>query len=142
MKAGLVQAARQALRRGGPRIQDMVTNNETVRGYQDLVLEGRLPIRTSLLIRIIEAKIVPESLLNLGLKTGFGSDWLKIGVVKMSIDGGITGRVAAFTEPYADDPCRCGLIRIPSQELDATVDAYHKAGHRVCIHAIGDKAMD
>jgi len=60
----------------------------------------------------------------------------------MSIDGGITGRVAAFTEPYADDPCRCGLIRIPSEELDETVDAYHRAGHRVCIHAIGDRAMD
>ncbi|HEX9464325.1 MAG TPA: amidohydrolase [Alphaproteobacteria bacterium] len=142
MKDGIVHATQQALRRGVTTIHDIVTNNETVRGYQELVLEGRLPIRTSLLIRIIEAKIVPESLLNLGLKTGFGSDWLKIGGVKMSIDGGITGRVAAFTEPYADDPCRCGLIRIPSEELDGTVDAYHKAGHRVCIHAIGDKAMD
>jgi len=60
----------------------------------------------------------------------------------MSIDGGITGRVAAFNEPYADDPCRCGLIRIPAEELDPTVDAYHRAGHRVCIHAIGDRAMD
>ena len=113
-----------------------------MRAYQELVLEGLLPIRVSLLIRILEAKIVPESLLNLGIKTGFGNDWLRIGGVKMSIDGGITGRVAAFNEPYADDPCRCGLIRIPSEELDETVDAYHKAGHRVCIHAIGDKAMD
>ena len=142
MKDGIVHAMKRALRRGVTTIHDIVTNNETVRGYQELVLEGRLPIRASLLIRIIEAKIVPESLLNLGLKTGFGNDWLKIGGVKMSIDGGITGRVAAFHEPYADDPCRCGLIRIPSEELDSTVDAYHKAGHRVCIHAIGDKAMD
>src|SRR5258708_25298187 len=142
MKDGIVHATQQALRRGVTTIHDIVTNNETVRGYQELLLEGRLPIRTSLLIRIIEAKIVPESLLNLGLKTGFGSDWLKIGGVKMSIDGGIPGRVAAFTEPYADDPCRAGLIRIPSEELAGTVDAYHKAGHRVCIHAIGDKAMD
>ena len=142
MKDGIVHAMKRALRRGVTTIHDIVTNNETVRGYQELVLEGRLPIRASLLIRIIEAKIVPESLLNLGLQTGFGNEWLRIGGVKMSIDGGITGRVAAFHEPYADDPCRCGLIRIPSEELDSTVDAYHKAGHRVCIHAIGDKAMD
>jgi len=142
MKEGIVFATQRALRRGVTTIHDIVTNNETVRAYQELMLEGRLPIRTSLLIRVLEARIVPESLLNLGLKTGFGNDWLKIGGVKMSIDGGITGRVAAFTEPYADDPCRCGLIRIPAEELDETVDAYHKAGHRVCIHAIGDRAMD
>jgi predicted amidohydrolase YtcJ len=142
MKEGIVHATRRALRRGVTTIHDIVTNNETVRAYQELALEGRLPIRASLLLRILEAKIVPESLLNLGLKTGFGGDWLKIGGVKMSIDGGITGRVAAFTEPYADDPCHCGLIRIPSEELDETVDAYHRAGHRVCIHAIGDRAMD
>ena len=142
MKEGIVFAAKRALRRGVTTIHDIVTNAETVRAYQELALEGRLPIRVSLLIRILEAKIVPESMLNLGIKTGFGNDWLKIGGVKMSIDGGITGRVAAFTEPYSDDPCRCGLIRIPAEELDETVDSYHRAGHRVCIHAIGDKAMD
>jgi predicted amidohydrolase YtcJ len=142
MKEGIVHATKRALRRGVTTIHDIVTNNETVRAYQELVLEGRLPIRASLLLRILEAKIVPESLLNLGLKTGFGNDWLKIGGVKMSIDGGITGRVAAFYEPYEDDPCSCGLIRIPSEELDETVHDYHAAGHRVCIHAIGDRAMD
>ena len=142
MKEGIVHAMRRALRRGVTTIHDIVTNNETVRAYQELVLEGRLPIRASLLLRILEAKIVPESLLNLGIKTSFGNDWLKIGGVKMSIDGGITGRVAAFSEPYVDDPCHCGLIRIPAEELDETVDAYHRAGHRVCIHAIGDRAMD
>jgi predicted amidohydrolase YtcJ len=142
MKEGIVHAMRRAQRRGVTTIHDIVTNSETVRAYQELMLEGRLPIRASLLLRILEAKIVPESLLNLGLKTGFGNDWLKIGGVKMSIDGGITGRVAAFYEPYVDDPCHCGLIRIPAEELDQTVDAYHRAGHRVCIHAIGDRAMD
>lgn len=142
VKEGIVRAMGRALGRGITTIHDIVTNNETVRAYQELALEGRLPIRASLLIRILEAKIVPESLLNLGIKTGFGNDWLKIGGVKMSIDGGITGRVAAFYEPYVDNPCHCGLIRIPAEELDVTVDAYHRAGHRVCIHAIGDRAMD
>ena len=142
LKEGIVHAMRRALRRGVTTIHDIVTNNETTRAYQELVLEGRLPIRASLLLRILEAKIVPESLLNLGIKTGFGNDWLKIGGVKMSIDGGITGRVAAFYEPYVGDPCHCGLIRIPADELDETVNAYHRAGHRVCIHAIGDRAMD
>ncbi len=142
IKQGIQFAAERCLARGITNIHDIVTNPESIRAYQELAQEGELPIRVSLLIRVIEAAIEKESLLNLGIKTGFGDDWLRIGGVKMSIDGGITGHVAKFYEPYVDDPCREGLIRIEQDELDETVTAYHEAGHRVCIHAIGDVAMD
>ena len=142
MKDGVIFAANRCLARGITNIHDIVTDDASVRAYQELANDERLPLRVSLLIRVIEAKIKKESLLNLGIKTGFGGDWLRIGGVKMSIDGGITGHVAKFYEPYVDDPCHEGLIRIEQDELDETVMAYHKAGHRVCIHAIGDVAMD
>ena len=142
MKQGILFAAERCLARGLTNIHDIVTNHQSIRAYQELVAEGKLPIRVSLLIRVIEAAISKESLLNLGIKTGFGDDWLRIGGVKMSIDGGITGHVAKFYEPYVDDSCHEGLIRIEQDELDETVSAYHQAGHRVCIHAIGDVAMD
>ena len=142
MKDGILFAADRCLARGITNIHDIVTNHESIRAYQELVDDGRLPIRVSLLIRVIEAAIQKESLLNLGIKTGFGNDWLRIGGVKMSIDGGITGHVAKFYEPYVDDPSHEGLIRIEQDELDETITAYHNAGHRVCIHAIGDVAMD
>jgi predicted amidohydrolase YtcJ len=142
MKAGVLFAAERCLARGITNIHDIVTNDASIRAYQELVDAGTLPIRVSMLIRVIEAAIKKESLLNLGIKTGFGNDWLRIGGVKMSIDGGITGHVAKFYEPYVDDPCHEGLIRIEQDELDETVGAYHRAGHRVCIHAIGDVAMD
>lgn len=142
MKDGILFAAGRCLARGITNIHDIVTNNESIRAYQELAEAGQLPIRVSMLIRVIEAAIQKESLLNLGIKTGFGDDWLRIGGVKMSIDGGITGHVAKFYEPYVDDPCNEGLIRIEQDELDETVMAYHRAGHRICIHAIGDVAMD
>ena len=142
MKDGILFAAGRCLARGITNIHDIVTNNESIRGYQELAEARQLPIRVSMLIRVIEAAIQKESLLNLGIKTGFGDDWLRIGGVKMSIDGGITGHVAKFYEPYVDDPCHDGLIRIEQDELDETVMAYHRAGHRICIHAIGDVAMD
>lgn len=142
MKAGILYSAERCLSRGITNIHDIVTNHESIRAYQELVADENLPIRVSLLIRVIEAAIQKESLLNLGIMTGFGNDWLRIGGVKMSIDGGITGHVAKFYEPYVDDPCHEGLIRIEQDELDETIAAYHNAGHRVCIHAIGDVAMD
>jgi predicted amidohydrolase YtcJ len=61
----------------------------------------------------------------------------------MSIDGGFTGKNAAFSEPIAgDDDDHPGLIRITQDELDETVDLYHALGMRICTHAIGDIAMD
>jgi predicted amidohydrolase YtcJ len=142
MKDGIRFAAERCLARGITNIHDIVTNHESVRAYQELAAARELPVRVSMLIRVIEAAIKKESLLNLGIKTGFGDDWLRIGGVKMSIDGGITGHVAKFYEPYVDDPCHEGLIRIEQDELDETIMAYHNAGHRVCVHAIGDVAMD
>jgi predicted amidohydrolase YtcJ len=96
----------------------------------------------SILPRVIESMIESKSLTQLGLITGFGNDWLRIGGVKMSIDGGITGRNACFHEPYENDEHNHGIIRIQQDELNHTVQVCHEAGLRCCVHAIGDKAFD
>ncbi len=92
--------------------------------------------------RVIESQMSSDSLIELGLMTGFGNDWLRIGGAKMSIDGGITGRNACFYEPYEDNPHNCGIIRIEQDELNETVLKCHRAGIRCCVHAIGDRAFD
>ena len=141
-KNAIIWSGEQCLAKGVTTVHDIVTTPETVRAYQELAMEGRLPVRVVMMIRVIEAQFKPENLLNLGIGTGFGSDWVKIGGVKMSIDGGLTGRNARFSEPYVGEPCNCGMIRIESDELESTVDAFHKVGLRVCLHAMGDVAMD
>ena len=102
----------------------------------------RMHARVSLLPRVIESMIGSKSLIELGLITGFGNDWLRIGGVKMSIDGGITGRNACFYDPYEDDEHNYGIIRIQQDELNDTVQKCHDAGLRCCVHAIGDRAFD
>lgn len=129
--------------RGVTSIHDIVITREEVQAYQLLARAGRLPVRVHMLIRVIESSFSRESLLDLGLVHGLGSDWLQIGGIKMSIDGGFTGRNAAFREPLAGAGGQhLGLIRIDQRELDETVDLYHALGMRICTHAIGDIAMD
>ena len=142
LKDGIVYALNQCLERGVTTIHDIVRSAEPVRAYQELLREGRLHVRVSLLPRVIESHIGSKSLIELGLTTGFGDEWLRIGGVKMSIDGGITGRNACFYEPYEDDPHNHGIIRIPQDELNETVLQCHQAGLRCCVHAIGDRAFD
>lgn len=127
-------------RRGATTIHDMVVSGEQILAYTNLAKAGRLPVRVHLLIRVIESDIDKESLLDLGIVDGFGNDFLKIGGVKMSIDGGTTGRNGAFSEPLAGEPDNHGIIRIDQDELDDTVLRYHRMGMRVCLHAVGDIA--
>jgi predicted amidohydrolase YtcJ len=129
--------------RGVTCIHDIVITKEEVQAYQLLARTGRLPVRVHMLIRVIESNFNKHSLLDLGLVHGLGSEWLQIGGIKMSIDGGFTGKNAAFREPIAgDNDHHEGLIRIKQDELDETVELYHTLGMRICTHAIGDIAMD
>jgi predicted amidohydrolase YtcJ len=129
--------------RGVTSIHDIIVSKEEVQAYQLLARAGRLPVRVQMLIRVIESNFNKHSLLDLGLLHGMGSEWLQIGGIKMSIDGGFTGKNAAFRQPIAgDDSHHEGLIRIKQDELDDTVELYHALGMRICTHAIGDIAMD
>jgi predicted amidohydrolase YtcJ len=129
--------------RGVTTIHDIIVAPEEVQAYQQLARDGRLPVRVQMILRVIESQFSKESLLDLGFLHGFGSDYLRIGGVKMSIDGGFTGKNAAFSEPLSyhgdENP---GLIRIAQDELDETVWRYHEMGMRCCVHAIGDIALD
>jgi predicted amidohydrolase YtcJ len=131
-------------RRGVTGIHDIIVSNEEVLAYQILAREGRLPVRVQMLLRVIESAFQKWSLRDLGFVQGFGSEWLRIGGIKMSIDGGFTGKNAAFREPIVshDGEDHPGLIRIQQDELDETVEAYHRQGMRICVHAIGDVALD
>src|SRR5919109_113620 len=142
LKDGIIFALAQCLERGVTTVHDIVRSGEPVRAYQELYREGRLQARVSILPRVIESNIGAQSLIELGLITGFGNEWLRVGGVKMSIDGGITGRNACFYDPYEDDEHNYGIIRIQQDELDDTVLRCHNAGLRCCVHAIGDRAFD
>ncbi len=135
----------RCLQRGVTGIHDIIISHEEVQAYQVLARQNRLPVRVQMIMRVIESNFQKKSLLDLGLVQGFGSDWLRIGGIKMSIDGGFTGKNAAFRKPLAIDnehEHNPGLIRIKQDELDETVWMYHQAGMRCCVHAIGDVAMD
>jgi len=133
----------KCVRRGVTTIHDIVTDSTEIQAYQILARQGRLPVRVHLIVRVIESNFDKWSLADLGLVQGFGSEWLQLGGIKMSIDGGFTGKNAAFSEPLSTpDAHHPGLIRIKQDELDETVSRYHNAGMRICTHAIGDVALD
>lgn len=78
----------------------------------------------------------------LGLRSGFGDDWLRIGPMKVFSDGSLIGRSAAVHDAYADDPCNHGMLTMGEGELEQTLRAAHRSGWHLATHAIGDRAVD
>jgi predicted amidohydrolase YtcJ len=66
---------------------------------------------------------------------------LRLGGMKMFIDGGLTSRAAAMYEPYWDSDLK-GDLSFEPEEFSSIVGKLHGAGYQICVHAIGDLAQD
>ncbi|MEE2522804.1 amidohydrolase [Pseudarthrobacter sp. J75] len=80
--------------------------------------------------------------LDLGIRTGFGDDRLRIGPVKIISDGSLIGRSAAVHECYCGEPENLGVMQLDPEELREAIIAFHRSGWAVATHAIGDRAID
>ena len=76
----------------------------------------------------------------LGLQSGFGDDWLRLGHVKIFADGALGPRTAAMLHPYAGESGNSGMSLIDREGiLEAGIRAAH-SGWPLAVHAIGDRA--
>lgn len=78
-----------------------------------------------------------------GIKTGTGSDWLRIGPVKLFADGALGSRTAHLLEPYEGrvaDGYR-GVPTLQPEELEADMRSAADAELDLAVHAIGDAAV-
>jgi predicted amidohydrolase YtcJ len=136
--AAIEAASRKALSAGLTSVHVLLRNSMCIEALQEARATGKLGVRVYMGIPVE----LLDDLIHLGLKTGFGDNWLKIGCVKMLLDGSLGGRTAALKEPYADDPGNKGLLLYREDELRQLIDKAHDSHCQLAIHAIGDHAID
>lgn len=73
--------------------------------------------------------------------TGFGNDHLRLGAIKMSVDGAFGGQAAWLIDSYPRRPGYHGTVRIPPETLYAVAKRAHDLGWQIGIHVIGDDAV-
>jgi predicted amidohydrolase YtcJ len=78
--------------------------------------------------------------LDLGVRTGFGDDRLRLGPMKIFFDGALSSRTAAMSEPFGDRD-HAGYYQDDPEHMHAMVVGAHLAGWTVAAHAIGDRAV-
>jgi len=106
--------------------------------YQDAEKRGKLAVRVWFNVPSDSL----ESMLRLGIRTGLGSDLLRIGGLKIFCDGALGARSAALSEPYVDDPGNKGMFVHDRNDFTAMVSQAHEHGVQLAIHAIGDEGIE
>ncbi|MDR2256365.1 MAG: amidohydrolase [Arthrobacter sp.] len=119
-------------------------------GFQLAQESGRLKVRTTVmpyltaLHELGAERHAGHALfgLDLGLRSGFGNDTLRIGPTKVLSDGSLIGRSAFMCCDYAAEPGERGLLQFSEGLLRERLIGAHLAGWQLAIHAIGDAALD
>jgi predicted amidohydrolase YtcJ len=105
--------------------------------YKQLKQEGKLTLRVNAWLSIGGL----DDYIQKGIKRGQGDDMVRIGFLKIFIDGTIGVRSALMFEPFAEDPENTGLAQYKEEEFYALVDKAHAHGYQVGVHAIGDRGV-
>jgi predicted amidohydrolase YtcJ len=131
-------AVEDALSKGITTIHDPGVSFETVDLYKQVVDEGALGIRLSVMIREPNEQLA-EHLADYRM-IGYGDNHLTVRAIKVVSDGALGSHGAWLLEPYSDLPTSTGLNTVPMETLRETARLAMENDYQLCVHAIGDRA--
>jgi hypothetical protein len=108
---------------------------------------GGMTMRVGIIVSGREDGLV-ESYAAAGIRSGFGSDWVRVIGVEWCPDCSTSGRTAAYYEPYVgrkiegEPENNCGMLLYEANDLKRRATLAHKAGLQVMIEGLGDRGID
>src|SRR5262245_60138642 len=116
--------------------------------WQEARRQGRLGVRATLMVAAEALHDLPHAAsdgdgfgLDLGIRTGWGDEWLRIGAMKIFSDGSLIGRTAAMCCDFEGEAGNRGFFQMDVERLRRIITRAHRAGWQVATHAIGDRAI-
>ena len=97
---------------------------------QRLHSRGRLPLRITYNLPLADLQHAER----MGVRSGWGDDWLRIWGVKAFLDGSLGSRTAEMLDGS-------GTARLSQDDLNDMIERCVRAQLNVCLHAIGDGAV-
>jgi predicted amidohydrolase YtcJ len=120
----------------GPEVMDI---------YQDLHTAGELTMRSVVMPLADSSRPLDQVLAGIAsspARTGFGDARLKLGGVKLYLDGAATFATALMREPYPDERCNCGIQVTPTDAFRRVARLCAERGWSLGVHVVGGKAID
>ncbi len=106
-------------------------------GLQVLREQGSLSMRV---VKNVNREYI-DAMLHMGLRHGFGDDWLRLGGLKIFVDGALGPRTAWMIDPYDQEPENYGILVTDKEDLHEQISRASEFGLASTIHAIGDRAV-
>jgi len=123
-------------------IREAMTTLDDLLAYQEARDRDLLSVRVRPMMRVGSEQTTDQAIAlisGLGVRSGFGDDWLRIWGLKLVLDGGVEG--AALEQPYADDPANLGHLNWDPAELTRVCTEAARCGWKIGTHAVGDRAV-
>ena len=136
--AGVAKICREMNAAGLTSVHSAGIGPDDFTAYQDAYAAGELTFRMSAMAR---GGSFP-ALLDAGIRSGFGDEWLRISAVKFAVDGSASERTMAMSTPYESRPDDYGILTMTQEQVHEVVGEAHRAGWQIAIHANGDVAID
>lgn len=130
-----LQAAITACHRYGITSVHIPDPAESLTALQALRTEGDVMLRCLYYIPLYQL----DQAIALGIRSGLGDEWLRIGGVKIFSDGALGSQTASMLEPFVGSENR-GVAMHTDPALHGMVRQAYTNGLAVKIHAIGDRA--
>lgn len=125
----------------------------------DFLLYRKLRAENNLTVRMVQtfrsgfrsAKDVAIFSERLGMKTGDGDDWVRVGPLKITVDGGIHWGNTYLREPYGEkriqfyvhkDPAYRGDLNYTVPQMTEVFREGNRLGWQWCCHVTGDAGVD
>lgn len=105
--------------------------------YRRLEQAGQLTLRVNAWLPIQAL----DDCLKSNIKSGQGNEMVRVGFLKIFVDGTVSSSTALLFEPFSDEPDKRGEAQYPEEEFYDLVRRAHRNGFQVGIHAIGDKGI-
>lgn len=121
-------------------------NGAHIKAFQEVVSQRLIPLRINVVLydESNSTKLL-DSAINLGISSGFGNNWLRLGGAKFTIDGAFMGLSAATYNLYLsnNDNKNYGILKLENQSyLNKLCINVINNRFDLYLHAFGDKAQD
>ena len=137
-QAGVKLITEMMAKTGITSVTDAYGSPKSLQAYRDAHNAGESSARIYCMIGYFAI----DEMIEQGVKTGDGDEWIRIGGMKLTCDGSISERTARLSEPYIGRPDDFGIIVMDEEELYSYAIKAHKANWQIGIHANGDVGID
>jgi len=138
LREGVKLISKMMSKTGITSVHDASASPEDLQAFQDAYEAGDLLTRIYCLIYHTHI----DKMIDAGVRTGMGNEWVKIGAMKMVCDGSISERTARLSRPYIGRPNDFGILVMDEEQMYPHAKKAYDAGWQIGIHSNGDVGID